>query len=296
MKPERSKSIILTGGGGMVAKVVLEALAARGHAAAALNRTSCDITDEACVRELFRKHKPTLLFNCAAYTNVDACEAEPQKAYAINGDAVGTLARYCKEYGARLVHYSSDFVFDGKSDRPYRPDDATNPLSAYGRSKLLGEQRIGEVNPDGWLIIRTSWLYGKGGLCFPRTILERAIASQPLKVVNDQRGSPTYVPDLANASIDLADHDAAGIWHLTNSGIVSWFDFAGAILEEFKLKTDLQPITSADWQKIRPSSAIRPAYSALDTSAFTNLTHHPLRPWGEALQEYRQAVQATGGF
>ena len=188
------------------------------------------------------------------------------------------------------MHYSTDFVFDGSGTRPYRTDDPVNPLSAYGRSKLLGEQAIQKINPPGWIIARTAWLYGPGGPCFPQTMINVAKAGKPLKVVADQIGSPTFTRDLAEATFELLDHNAGGLWHLTNSGSVSWHGFTAAILEEFGLKTDLSTTTSAEWKKLRPTSAHRPAYSVLDVEPFHQTVGRPMRPWREALVDYRQAL------
>jgi dTDP-4-dehydrorhamnose reductase len=182
-------------------------------------------------------------------------------------------------------------VFDGKSRRPYRADDPVNPLSAYGRSKLLGEQKVQENAPDRWLILRTAWLYGRGGPNFPRTIVERARQGHPLRVVNDQIGSPTYTVDLAQATLEMLDLGLMGLWHVTNSGSTNWFDFARAALEEFGIAADLSPITTADWLKMRPKQAVRPEYSVLDTEALAQALKRPMRPWREALADYRDSVQ-----
>ena len=227
------ESILITGGSGMLAQAVLRALQARGKSAVALERAALDVTDEASVQEAFRVHRPALLLNCAAHTKVDLCEEQRELADAINGRAVGILARAAREHGTTLVHYSTDFVFDGSGTRPYRPDDPVRPLSAYGRSKLLGEQQLREHAPDRWLILRTAWLYGQGGPCFPRTMVTLARQGKPLKVVSDQVGCPTLTDDLAAATLDLLDAGATGVWHATNSGQTSWFDFTRAILEEF---------------------------------------------------------------
>jgi len=266
-------------------------LAARGLAFIALDRQQCDITDAACVAELFATHRPTLLINCAAHAKVDLCEQEPGKADAINGQAVRLLAEQSRLAGTKLVHYSTDFVFDGAATRPYRPEDPTNPLSAYGRSKLLGEQFLQGINPPGWIILRTAWLYGEDGACFPRTILAAARAGKPLKVVDDQIGSPTYAGDLAGATLDLIDRDASGLFHATNQGAASWYEFTRTILQEFNVAADLSPQSSADWKKTRPGAAHRPAYSVLDTFALESTLGRPMRQWQEALRDYRQAAE-----
>ena len=287
-------SVVITGGRGMLARAIVAALESRKVSAIALDRDSVDVTRETDVRRLFSSHKPTILINCAAHTKVDLCEDEAEKADAINGYAVGLLARAAREHGTFLVHYSTDFVFDGTARVPYRTDHPVNPLSAYGRSKLLGERLLQEIAPRAWLIIRTAWLYGRGGPSFPRTIVERARAGGALKVVNDQVGSPTYTPDLANATLDLLDHSQTGIWNFTNSGQTSWFDFARSALKHFKVDAGISPVTTADWLKMRPKQAIRPSYSVLDIEPYAKVAGRPMRPWEDALQEFAQAVEMSG--
>ena len=288
------RSILITGGRGMLAQAIVQRLTARKLSTVAVDHAACDITRKSDLRRLFDEHHPTLLFNCAAHTKVDLCEDESEKADAINGHAVGMIAAMAREHGTFLVHYSTDFVFDGRSQRPYRAQDPVNPLSAYGRSKLLGEQKLEENAPAKWLILRTAWLYGRGGANFPRTIIERARKGQPLKVVDDQTGSPTHALDLAQATLDLLDRGLTGLWHVTNSGATSWFNFARATLEEFGVAGDLSPISTAEWLKVRPKQAVRPAYSVLDVEPLTRALGRPMRLWREALADYRQAVQQAG--
>jgi len=287
-------SIVITGGNGMLAHAFVRNLSSRGLKAQALDRSACDITSEADVKRMFERHRPTLLLNCAAHTKVDLAEDEPEKANAINGDAVGLLAKAAAANDACLVHFSTDFVFNGRGTRPYRADDPVAPLSAYGRSKILGEQKLRDNAPRNWLIIRTAWLYGRNGPCFPRTIVERARAGHPLKVVNDQIGSPTYTEDLAAATLDLLDRQKTGIWHLTNSGSVSWFEFAKAAVEEFHVDATVAPTTTAEWLKVRPKQAIRPAYSVLDVEPYAKAVGRPMLPWREALGDYAAAVNQFG--
>lgn len=289
MKP--NETIVITGGGGMLAHALARSLRARGQSAVLLDRAACDISRSDDVEKLFAAHRPGLLFNCAAHTKVDLCEEQEELASAINGHGVGHLARLARKNDTTLVHYSTDFVFDGQGSRPYRADDPTHPLSAYGRSKLLGEQELIRNAPARWLIIRTAWLYGPGGPCFPQTMINAARAGKPLKVVADQAGSPTFTYDLADATLDLLDRGETGLWHLTNAGQTTWFDFTAAILEEFGLKTELSSTTSAEWKKIRPTSAPRPAYSVLDVEPFARAVGRPMRPWRQALAAYRQVIE-----
>jgi dTDP-4-dehydrorhamnose reductase len=264
----------------------------RGHTPLAPPRADLDITRESSLHAIFAEYKPTLVLNCAAFTQVDLAEQQEDLANSINGHALITLSAVSKRYNTKLVHFSTDFVFDGSATRPYRPSDPTNPLSAYGRSKLLGEQKVREFDPPGYLLIRTSWVYGPNGACFPQTMINAARAGKPLRVVSDQIGSPTYTRDLADATLNLIDANATGLFHVTNSDQTNWFDFTRAILDEFSLTADLQLITSADWQKLRPQSAIRPGYSVLDTSDYTRVTGKNLRSWREALHDYRLALES----
>jgi dTDP-4-dehydrorhamnose reductase len=289
--------VVITGAGGMLAQALAVALERRGIAPVRLDRAALDIADEQAVSRTFHEHRPTLLLNCAAHTKVDLCEDEPERAGAINGQAVGTLAKLARQGGTFLVHYSTDFVFDGRANRPYREDDAVHPISEYGRSKLLGERQLQEhAAPGQWLLIRTAWVYGPGGANFPRVIVERARAGQALRVVNDETGAPTLTTDLAAATLDLLDRSASGLFHVTNAGQVNRYDYARAILEEFGLNADLTPITTAEWLQLRPKQARRPAYSVLDLSKFEQMTGRPMRPWRAALSDFRKQIEARGSW
>jgi dTDP-4-dehydrorhamnose reductase len=289
-------SILITGGGGMLAQALGAALRRRGKSPTLLSHQQLDVTDPAAVGRAFEEHRPAYAFNCAAHTKVDQCETEPQRADAINGHAVATLAKAARDHGTQLVHFSTDFVFDGRGSRPYRPTDPTAPLSAYGRSKLLGERMLREVNPPRWMIVRTAWLYGRGGPNFVRTMVNAARAGKPLTVVNDQVGAPTWTMDLAEATIELIERDASGIFHVTNADQTTWYDFAAAIFEAFGLRPELAPITSAQWKATRPDSATRPAYSVLDLGETQRLLGRPMRHWRDALLAFKHEIDSSGGF
>jgi dTDP-4-dehydrorhamnose reductase len=285
---------MVTGAGGMLAGAFRRAEAgANGPNLRPVDHRQCDITDAGSIERAIAEHRPAVIINCAAYTDVDRAEREPAAADALNGDAVANLARAAKRHSIQLVHFSTDFVFDGTAARPYRPGNATAPLSAYGRSKLLGEQMLAQINPPGWLIVRTSWLFGVGGKCFPATIVRAARAGKPLRVVSDQVGRPTITDDLASNTLSLVACGASGIHHLANAGQTNWHDFAAAILTVFGLRADLLPISSAHWQAEHPQSARRPAYSVLDTSATEALLPTPLPPWQQALATYRDQIGAA---
>ena len=287
-------SILIVGGQGMLGHALTDLLVARGRRPVVVDLPQIDITDPSAVKKLFADQRPTLVLNCAAHTKVDLCEQEEEKADAVNGYAVGLLAGSCKSSDAVLVHISTDFVFDGTGRRPYLPSDPVNPLSAYGRSKLLGERELQKNAPARWLIVRTAWLYGRHGMNFPRTMVQAAQAGKPLSVVNDQFGSPTYTVDLGGAILDLLDNGASGLWHVTNSGQTTWFDFARATLEEFGVKAEISPISSAEWAQKRPASAIRPGYSVLDLGALQRRICRTMRPWRAALADFRAVVQRDG--
>ncbi|MBC8107974.1 MAG: dTDP-4-dehydrorhamnose reductase [Anaerolineae bacterium] len=259
-----------------------------------ISRADCDISTERDVRLMFDRYLPSLVINCAAFTNVDQSESDPAKADATNVLGIGHLARSAQKHDALLVHFSTDYVFDGTHRRAQKPDDETGPRSAYGRSKLAGERAMQEGTLKHWLIIRTSWLYGPKGPNFVQTMLNAARAGKPITVVDDQIGSPTFTHDLAGLTLDLIDRGATGIYHATNSGQTTWFEFAKAIFEEFEIpNVDLKPISSAKWRELKPASAIRPAYSVLDCRETEKLIGRSMPDWREALHRYRRAIEES---
>ena len=235
---------------------------------AVLRGHDLDITDEKKVTEELNGIRPGLVINAAAYTDVDGCEDHRDRAFAVNGEALLYLARACQETDACLVHYSTDYIFDG-TQKSYRETDIPHPISAYGESKLLGEKNIRETMDD-YRIIRTSWLFGTHGKNFVETMLRLSREMPEVRVVNDQFGKPTYTVDLAGKTAEIADC-TPGIYHATNDGICSWYDFARAIIPH------VVPCTTAEY----PRRAKRPAYSVLE-----NTKTPPMRPWREALADY----------
>jgi dTDP-4-dehydrorhamnose reductase len=288
------ESILITGGGGMLAHAFAtlqeRGLQERGQSPFIAARADCDVSDRESVAATFERVRPTLLINCAAYTKVDLAEKETEAAHRANAVGPAVLAEACRRYGTALVHFSTDYVFDGTLRRPLRPKDPVGPQSAYGRSKLLGEQAIQACRPHRWYILRTAWLYGPNGPNFVETMLKVARAGKPLRVVNDQVGSPTYTFDLAAATLDLLDsldRGTSGIWHVANAGQTTWFDFARAIFEEWGLAPDLRPQSTDQWRATKPDGAVRPPYSVFDLSATERQLGRPMRPWREALRAYR---------
>jgi len=254
-------------------------LSARGESVAALNRSGLDVTDSRLVNAAVAEHAPDVIVNCAAYTKVDLAESEESLANAINGSAVELLAAAANENRAVLVQVSTDFVFDGSRQTPYEVNDPTNPLSVYGRSKLLGE--IAATHAREHLIVRTSWLFGVHGHNFVEAIRAQiGRGTNPLRVVADQRGRPTYTPHLARAIIRLVLQRARGFMHYADAEECSWFDFACAIAEGSGV--DVQPVPS----DLFPRPARRPAYSVLSTERYQRLTGVTPDSWREGLREY----------
>jgi len=247
-----------------------------------LSSRDVDIRDALQLHATIEKLRPEWIVLSAAYTDVDGCETNRDLAFAVNRDGAVNVAEAAKSGGARLLFLSSDYVFDGKNDRPYETGDRRNPMSVYGRSKAEAEVRLEQLLP-GCCIVRTSWLFGVGGKCFPDTILKLAATRPALDVVDDQRGSPTYTIDLARAIIQLCRRQASGIVHATNAGDCSWFEFAREIVRQAGLPAEVHPCSSQ--QMARP--APRPAYSVLSPSSLARF-EVSMPSWQDALKRYLQ--------
>jgi dTDP-4-dehydrorhamnose reductase len=276
------KKVLITGGGGMLAHDLRVALAVRKDVQViAPTRAQLDVTNVEHVRGVMASFRPSLVFNCAAFTKVDLCETDP-RAQAINADAVATLAASCAKSGARLVHVSTDFVFDGKKGSPYVEEDPARPLSAYGRTKHEGEEKA--LSAPGALVVRSSWLFGDRGPNFVEAMLKQAESGKKeVRVVVDQVGRPTATTDLAEALLALSDAGASGIVHYANAGEVSWNDFAREIYRQAGYESvEVLPITASELS--RP--AIRPAYSVLSTRKYEAMTGRAPRDFREPLAEY----------
>ncbi|HKZ16516.1 MAG TPA: dTDP-4-dehydrorhamnose reductase, partial [Geobacteraceae bacterium] len=255
-KNVRGKTMILVvGAQGMLGREMLDML---GDEARGLNRDEMEITSFESVRRAVATLKPAVVINSIAYTDVDGSESNSELAFGVNGDGVKNLAAVTADIGAKLVHISSDYVFDGKKGSPYLEEDQVNPMSVYGKSKLAGEENA-RLNPDH-LIIRTQWLYGRHGNNFVETMLRLAKEKEELGVVDDQVGSPTWTVDLCLAVKALLDRNCRGTYHAVNGGSCSWFDFAGAIFAEQGTTVRLKPITTTELGRPAP----RPLFSVLD--------------------------------
>jgi len=245
-----------------------------------LDSTDADIRDPGRVRQIAQSQKPEWIVLAAAYTNVDGCESNRELAFGVNRDGAVNVARAAKQAGSRLLFLSSDYVFDGAKTTPYEAGDRRNPQSVYGKTKAEAESRLLDLIPD-CCIVRTSWLFGTGGKCFPDTILKLAATRPVIDVVKDQRGCPSYAADVAVAIVELCRKNAAGIVHVTSAGDGTWFEFAEQILQRAGLSTTVRPVSSQ--QMARP--APRPPYSVLSPASLHEFGIR-LRSWQDALPDY----------
>ncbi len=274
---------LITGAHGMLGADLISALV--GRQVTAVGHGDLDITDAAAVDAAVAGHD--VVINAAAYTRVDDAESHESEAHAINATGAGLLAEAARRHGARLVQLSTDYVFDGTATSPYPEDAPRHPVSAYGRTKAEGERLVLEAHPDGALIVRTAWLYGAGGANFAKTMRRLAADRAEIPVVTDQVGQPTWTGDLAERIVALLDADApAGIYHGTNAGQASWFDFARAVFDEADLDPErITPTDSASF--VRP--APRPAYSVLGHDGWARAGLPPMRDWRDALHDAARA-------
>jgi dTDP-4-dehydrorhamnose reductase len=272
-------SWLVIGAGGMLGTDLVHRLRAHGHDVAALTRADLDVCAPDAVRRALREHRPATVVNCAAWTAVDDAETHEDAALAVNGTAVEALADACADVGATLVQISTDYVFDGRSDRPYPEDAAPAPVSAYGRTKLVGERAV--LGTGRGYVVRTAWLYGAHGASFVRTMMRLAAERDTVEVVDDQHGQPTWTGDLAEQIIALASSDAPpGVYHGTNAGQTTWYGLAREVFTLLGLDPDrVRPTTTDRF----PRPAPRPAYSVLGHARWAEAGLAPMRHWREAL-------------
>jgi dTDP-4-dehydrorhamnose reductase len=268
---------LVLGGAGMLGQAVIAAARSRGWDALGLSHEQADVTDRDRLVHWAEELRPEVIVNCAALTKVDACESDPERAFMVNSAGAAYAAAAAESIGARLVHISTDYVFDGEARAPYREDAPTSPRSLYGRSKLAGEREA--LRAQDALVVRTSWLFGPGGPNFVATLIDLITAGKlPLRVVRDQEGCPTYAPFLAAALCDLIRLGATGIVHYRNREPVSWYAFAVEIARLWG-GVEVVPITTAEF----PRPAPRPAYSVLDVTRFEEMTGRRVEPWEPGL-------------
>ena len=285
--------IILLGANGLLGSSMMRCLSSHSRfSVRRLDRNQLNLSDPLLVDEILSDLEFDWLINCAAYTAVDDCENQSGHAYLLNGHAPGQVARLCAAKGARMIQFSTDYVFDGTQREAYTEEDPTNPISIYGRSKLMGERQVLAAHRDH-IVIRLSWLFGPGRPNFPEWVLRQAAAGS-IRVVTDKTGCPTYTEDVARwvSSLLLRPRSGGGVIHVCNPPACTWFEYASEILRLAKLPVQPEPIVMSD---LRGLQAARPDNSALDVTHFESLTGQQCRPWREAIAEYI-AKKETGSF
>ncbi|KAF2518989.1 dTDP-4-dehydrorhamnose reductase [Flavobacterium salilacus subsp. salilacus] len=273
--------VVVTGASGQLGQA-LQALAPQHEAIQFYFVTSAeaDITNKENLEQVFSRLKPDFCINAAAYTAVDKAESEPEKAHLVNVTGAKNLAEVCKEYNTTLIHVSTDFVFDGSKNTPYTEEDETNPQGVYGKTKREGEQEIEKLLTAHY-IIRTSWLYSEYGNNFMKTMIRLGNERDSLGVVNDQTGTPTNANDLAEAILQITESGKKeyGIYHYSNEGVATWYEFAKKIFEVNNISVDLKPITTQEY----PTPARRPAYSVMDKSKIKRVFGITIKHWQDNL-------------
>ncbi len=276
------KTVIVLGGGSQLAQCIKASTAnSTQFRIEFLTSKDVDITQTLMIDAAFQRYQPHVVINCAAYTMVDQAEDEEVKAKMINTESAGLIAEACKRYNSLLIHISTDFVFEGSKALPLNEADNTNPLSVYGRTKLDGEKEImGKM--EKYIILRTSWLYSSYGHNFVKTMLRLGKERESLGVVADQIGTPTYAMDLAEAILNIVGSNVAdyGIYHYSNEGVASWFDFAHGVFKFSNLKVKLSPISSVQF----PTKAIRPAFSVMDKTKIKKVFGLEIPHWQDSLE------------
>jgi len=286
--------ILVTGGNGQLGKELREFSSLHtGLEFVFLSREELPIHQFELVRNYFNTLKPVYCINCAAYTAVDKAETEKDLAFQINGEAVGVLAAVCKEHNTKLIHISTDYVFNGETTYPYTENFPTDPINVYGASKLEGENQAIQLNPES-IIIRTSWVYSSFGKNFVKTMMQLMSEKDQIKVIKDQLGSPTNAADLAETIFNIIGlchlqiYDwNPGIYNFSNEGIISWYDFATAIKEITNSPCDVKPISTKEY----PTPAKRPAYSVLDKAKIQKTYGIKLKNWKDSLRTCISNIQ-----
>lgn len=281
-----SKKAVVVGSGGQLGVELVRDLRERGYEVTGFERTKLDIADPAKVEEALSAIDPAMVFNAAAYNQVDIAEKEPLAAFSVNALGVRNLALACRNLDARLVHFSTDYVFDGTAGRPYIETDATHPLGAYAVSKLAGEL-YAQAYLDTALVLRTSGVFGPAGMRtnrgnFLELMLRLAREGKPIRVVQDMHASPAYAPLLAARSIDLVEASHTGVFHLGGGTPISWFDYAKLIFESAGLNPELHPTTESEYR----TPARRPKFSALENKRMSDVGIAPMPPLAEAVKQY----------
>ena len=278
---------LLLGADGQLGRSLQDVLSVSGIEFVAANKTVADITNMASVESCIKNTNPAVIVNMAAWTDVDGAESHRDEAFLVNATGAENVAKMAGADGIPLVHISTDYVFDGRQTMPYKVDDATNPLSVYGASKLQGELLVRAAHPSGAWIVRTAWLYSQYGKNFARTITRKGLAGENLSVVSDSFGQPTSALALARQIVALvAAHPPAGVFHGTNAGKATWYEFASAIVDPITNHGSVTPVSSSAF----PTVAIRPAYSVLDHTEWSACGIEDMPHWRDSLEEIHSAI------
>lgn len=277
--------VLVTGVKGQLGYDVCKVLEGRGVEHRGVDIDDFDVTDAAATRAYITAYRPDAVIHCSAWTAVDKAEDEPDKVRAVNGDGPRNIAEACRAVGAKLLYISTDYVFPGTGERAYEPDDPTGPLGVYGATKLAGEQAVRETL-DRWFIVRISWVFGKNGNNFVKTMLRLAETRSELNVVRDQIGSPTYTADLAPLLCDMIATERYGVYHATNEGFCSWAEFAQEIFRLSGKPVTVHPIPTSEY----PTRAARPLNSRMSKDKLEQMGFTRLPPWQDALARYLREI------
>ncbi|HAJ80153.1 MAG TPA: dTDP-4-dehydrorhamnose reductase [Fibrobacteres bacterium] len=285
--------ILIIGCNGQLGKDMVKILLKAGHDVHGIDYPDIDISSSTATDTIIKNNNPDVIINCAAFTAVDECEKKHDIAYAVNRDGIANIAGSAKNIGARVIHFSTDYVFNGNKNMPYTEDDQPDPQSVYGKSKLEGDKKLAAILPDH-VILRVAWLYGIHGRHFIKKITKRAMsiqgAGQILKVVTDEIGTPTYSIDVCRQTLALLTKDATGVFHCTNEGWCSRYEFATEIIRAYSLDVSIQPCTSAEFKLPAP----RPAYSVLENKRLKDIGMNVMRDWKVAFNDYITEEKNTG--
>lgn len=276
---------LVTGVKGQLGHDVMEELALRGHEGVGVDVEEMDITDAQTVDRVIRQAQADGVIHCAAYTAVDAAEDEPEVCMKVNAQGTENIARVCQELDLPMMYISTDYVFDGEGERPWEPQDPCDPLNVYGKSKYLGEVAV-QKYLEKYYIVRIAWVFGTNGKNFIKAMLNKAKTTDKVTVVNDQVGSPTYTRDLAVLVVDMMETDRYGIYHATNEGICTWYEFACEIFAQAGIAMEVAPISADEY----PAKAKRPHNSRMDKSRLDEEGFRRLPPWQDALKRYLEII------
>lgn len=278
--------VLVTGVKGQLGHDVVNELTKRGHIAVGTDIEEMDITDKKSVESVMKENMPEAVIHCAAYTAVDAAEDNVELCRKINAEGTQNIADVCKELDIKMIYISTDYVFDGEGERPWEPDDERSPLNVYGQTKYEGELAV-QNTLDKFFIVRIAWVFGVNGKNFIKTMLNLGKTRDSLTVVNDQFGSPTYTYDLAKLLVDMVETEKYGIYHATNEGICTWYEFACEIFKQAGMNIKVAPVSASEY----PAKAKRPSNSRMSKEKLTDNGFEKLPTWQDALSRYLKEIE-----